>query len=292
MEQLKPPYRLIRDRLYQGKVIPFLGSGASLVNVEPDERRDNNGARHLPNVWELTQHLAKQTGFPEGEPLDLAKVAQYFDLVGGRTALREELHGIFNRNYSPALLHSYLADVPLPLLIVTTNYDDLIERAFSAKKDRAYPYDVVVHTTEPTFGDHLLWWPHGEETPRKLIPKNLDINLNAVTVIYKIHGAVDRHDPERDQYVITEDDYINFLGRMSRNNAPPKIFAELFLGYGLRDWNLRVIFNRIRKHKEQPHWAIQDNPSPLEQTFWRERGVLVYDMKIEEFVSELTSLRE
>jgi hypothetical protein len=113
-----------------------------------------------------------------------------------------------------------------------------------------------------------------------------------------MHGAVDRQDPGRDQYVITEDDYIDFLARMTKNKAIPSIFAEpfqtrhfLFLGYGLRDWNLRVVLNRIEKDMRRPSgttsWAIQNGPSPLEKRFWQEHKVEVYDVMIEDFVKEL-----
>ena len=105
---------------------------------------------------------------------------------------------------------------------------------------------------------------------------------------------------ESDQYVITEDDYIDFLTRMTKKKAVPAIFAEpfqtrhfLFLGYSLSDWNLRVVLNRIekdlRRRKGIKSWAIQYKPSRLEQRFWQERGVEVYDMTIEEFVTKLVS---
>ena len=160
------------------------------------------------------------------------------------------------------------------------------------------PYDLVVHTTDQALGDQILWWPHGESTPREVPANKLDIDLEKVTIIYKMHGTVDRKNPERDQYVITEDDYIEFLTRMSRKKAVPAIFAEpfetrpfLFLGYGLNDWNLRVVLNRIEKDLDRPKrirsWAIQHKPAPLEQRFWLERKVEVYDLTIEEFVKEL-----
>jgi hypothetical protein len=115
-----------------------------------------------------------------------------------------------------------------------------------------------------------------------------------------MHGAVDRRQPSRDQYVITEDDYIDFLARMTKNKAIPAIFAEpfqtrhfLFLGYGLNDWNLRVVLNRIEKDLRRPKsissWAIQYQPRPLEARFWQERGVEVYDQLLEEFVERIAS---
>jgi hypothetical protein len=297
MNPLGPPYPLIREGLFRGRVIPFLGSGASLGGREAGATWVKDLATYLPTATDLASYLARMAGFPNDEPPDLTKVAQYYGVVGGRDRLHDELHSIFNRDYPLTSLHTFLADVPTPLLIVTTNYDDLIERAFDAK-GRAY--DLVVHTTDPAVGDQLLWWAHGAPEPRKVNANKLVIALEAVTVIYKMHGTVDRRQPTRGQYVITEDDYIDFLARMTKNKAIPAIFAELFqsrhflfLGYGLYDWNLRVVLNRIekdlRRRKGIKSWAIQYKPRPLEQRFWQERGVDVYNMTIEEFVQELRS---
>jgi hypothetical protein len=245
----------------------------------------------------LANHLAEKTEFPSDEMRDLAKVAEYFDIVAGRVPLDRELHRIFNRDYPITSLHNFLADISAPMLLVTTNYDDLIERAF---KDRHKGFDLVVHTTDARLGDRLLWWKADATEPHEINPNRLDIDIEATTVIYKIHGTVDRRDSQRDQYVITEDDYIEVVARMTKNKAIPAIFAEafqirhfLFLGYGLRDWNLRVVLNRmekdVRRRKGIRSWAIQHKPSPMEQRFWQERGVEVYDMLIDEFVRELTA---
>jgi hypothetical protein len=288
---------LISDGLRKSRVIPFLGSGASLGGRGPGAKWCLGQTAYLPTATELANHLAERMEFPKDEEPDLTKVAQYYDVVGGRTALNEELHGIFNCDYPLTPLHNFLADVAAPLLIVTTNYDDCIERAFIAK---GRPYDLLIHTTDADIGEQLLWWQSGAPEPVLVSPNKLDLDLEKVTVIYKMHGAVDRRGPERDQYVITEDDYIDFLARMTKNKAIPAIFAEpfqtrhfLFLGYGLRDWNLRVVLNRIEKDLRRPKgigsWAIQFNSSPLEQRFWQERGVEVYNKLLDEFVGELAS---
>jgi len=72
------------------------------------------------------------------------------------------------------------------------------------------------------------------------------------TVILKIHGAVDRADDERDSFVITQDHYTAYLTRTDIASLIPVPLAAklkkshlLFLDYGLRDWNLRVILHRI-----------------------------------------------
>ena len=292
--QFSPPYRLIYENLNRGLVIPFLGAGAS---YNRDLTSPEASQQYLPTAHELANYLAHKSEFPSEESIDLAKVAQYYSLIGGRMPLYRELHRIFDRDFPLAPLHTFLASVERPLLIITTNYDDLIERAFV---QQGRPFDVVIHTTNPDLGDRLLWFAHGTNVPREINPNKLDIDLQSVTVIYKMHGTVDRRKPDRDQYVITEDDYVDFLVRMTKNKAIPAIFAEsfqtshfLFLGYSLRDWNLRVILNRIQTDLRRPSditsWGVQYKPSPMERKFWQKRGVEVYDLLLNDFVRELSA---
>ncbi|HZI48249.1 MAG TPA: SIR2 family protein [Pyrinomonadaceae bacterium] len=300
MSELLPPYPFLLDKLNSGKVIPFLGAGASLGGRIPGAKWEKGNKNFLPLGSELAGHLAETTQFPSEEACDLTKVAQYCNVAIGRTALNDELHDIFNCDYPLTSLHRFLAGVDAPLLIITTNYDDLIERALDERNREvgrtARPYDVVIHNTDVKGkGEHLLWWPYGAAEPDERVnPNKLDINLEERTVVYKMHGAVDRKQRERDNYVITEDDYVDFLARMTKNKAVPSIFADpfqtrhfLFLGYGLNDWNLRVVLNRIPKGIRS--WAIQYQPRALERRFWQERGVEVYDLKLDEFVHQLTS---
>ena len=200
-------------------------------------------------------------------------------------------------------MHQYLAEIPAPLLILTTNYDDLIERAFS-NLNPPRPYDVVIHTSEAKYGEQILWRPFSASEPIEVNPNKLDIDLSETSVVYKMHGTVDRRKEGLDQYVITEDDYIEFLARMIKSKAIPSAFAQalqtrhfLFLGYGLWDWNLRVVLNRIEKDvfqrsktkrtKDIKYWSIQSEVRPIEQRFWQERGVEVFEMEIEKFVEKL-----
>jgi hypothetical protein len=297
VDELVPPYPLIRERLAEGRVIPFLGAGASLGGRTSKATWKKGTTSFLPTGSELAKHLAATTQFPSDHAAELATVAQYFSVIGGRSGLQEELRTIFNTDYPLTSLHAYLASIAAPLLIITTNYDDLIERALRKNKR---PYDLVVHTTDTALGDRLLWTRHGELAPQEVLPNKLAIDLKQVTVVYKMHGAVDRDKSARDQYVITEDDYIDFLVRMMKNKAIPSIFAEpllsrhfLFLGYGLYDWNLRVVLSRVANsldsNRQLKSWAIQYKPSALERRFWQNRGVEIFDMLLDDFVLKLAA---
>jgi hypothetical protein len=315
-----PPYGVIQERLCAGEVIPFLGTGASMQSacdvwdkclarpIPPDANPPCYAPGRCagfnpaplatscpPKTNELACYLARLASFPDGESIDLAKVAQYFGAATGRAQLYRELHKVFNYDYPFNSLHELLTEVTAPLLIVTTNYDDLIERAFDAK-GRAY--DLIIHTTTPDMGSYILWQPHGA-TPQRIVPNKLNLDIKKTTVIYKMHGTVDRKNNRFNQFVISEDDYVNFLTRMMDSKVLPAVCAEpfqtrpfLFLGYSLRDWNLRVVLNQIEKslrprRDKNKSWAIQHPVSPLENLFWQEKGINVYDRTIEQFVTEL-----
>ena len=64
----------------------------------------------------------------------------------------------------------------------------------------------------------------------------------------------------------------------------------LFLGYSLRDWNLSVILHRIWGERQLTYksWAIQLDPEPIEQEFWRKRDVDILNIPLEDYISALT----
>ena len=308
----EPPYGIIWNRLKAGGVVPFLGAGASFVGRTPDASWDACAPRFLPSGLELARFLADEAGFPASDPgdrNDLAKVSSYYADIAGRRPLRERLRDVLNHDYQSGPLHELLADIPAPLLIVVTNYDTLVEQAFRAK---GKPYDLVIYPTDrKAIANAILWWPHGASEPLVKEPRKLDIDLARTTVIYKMHGTIMPENNKWDSFVITEEDYVEFLSRMTTNTAIPSLFypyfrerSFLFLGYSLRDWNLRVILKNLSKYfpKRQanrdddedqlPSWAIQRNPFELERKLWDKRRVTIFDVALDEFARKLRERME
>jgi len=295
---LPPPYPVIYEAVVTGAVIPFLGAGAPLYSRNPtvtpwfERQQGKDVINYLPTATELARYLAAKTQLPETEYGELTKMAQYYEAVSGSVLLKQRLREIFSYKQDPTPLHKFLAGAPSPLLIVTTNYDDLMERAYQAI---GKAYDVVVNITE---SPKVLWYEHAAAAPQEILADELLIDLDKTSVVYKIHGAIDRRPNSIGTYVITEDDYVEFLTRMTRKSVIPPIFAEpfqtrpfLFLGYGLYDWNLRVILNRIQEFRGHPKfksWAIETLSKPVERKLWEARGVDVYDgITPSEFLAEL-----
>ena len=311
----EPPYGIIASKLKRGNVIPFLGAGASLGKRKPPTAKfDPVNRDFLPNATELAAVLAEEARFPSDDPnerRDLAKVSSYYaEVSGDRPTLRERLRDLLDstpktslaeaKASEPLTLHRFLAALPSRQVIVTTNYDSLIEQAFDEAKK---PYDLVIYPadrlTESDYVNSVLWWQHGEE-PKPVESKKLDEVLDLLktprTVIFKMHGTRHPSDKSYDHFVVTEEDYVEFLSRMTTQLAIPSIFyphfrerSFLFLGYGLRDWNLRVLLKNLPKHTDEQlrSWAIQKNPSELEQMLWGKRDVSIYDLTLDKFVMKL-----
>jgi hypothetical protein len=179
---------------------------------------------------------------------------------------------------------------------VTTNYDDLLERAFTAANQ---PFDVVSYVAEGEHrGKFLHRPPAGEALLIERPNEYRGLSLEQRPVILKIHGAVDRDVPERDSFVITEDHYINFLTRTDISNLIPVTLAAklrkshfLFLGYSLRDWNLRVILHRIWGEQKLVYksWVIQASQQELDQKLWTQRDVEILNVSLEDYLAELNA---
>ena len=299
-------YFLVADRLLSGRVVPFLGAGANLCG-RPEGVPWALG-EFLPSGRELAERLARRSRYPLDGDLDLLRVAQYVDAVLGEQALYEYLRATFDADYPPTSLHRLLADVAAemrdlgrpPLLILTTNYDDALERAF---EKRGVPCEVLWY--EAKRGDARGRFRHRRSDKIVTIDRPneyLTPELREHTSILKLHGAIDRGDAKSDSYVITEDNYIDYLSTGDIAKQIPVTLLEkmgeshfLFLGYSLRDWNLRVILNRIwgQQTLDLKSWAVQRRQatgklSEIEQKLWRDRGdVDVLYVPLDEYVTHV-----
>ncbi len=286
---MEPPYELITEGLASGRVIPFLGAGASLTSRPKDVVWKSPKDNFLPTGSELAKYLDERSGYPSETTLGLLRVAQYYDGVAGRGGLDDALHAIFARSYQPGEVHEYLTECCCPL-IVTTNYDTLLEEAFSRKGKTC---NVVVYK----MATPLAYVKRAGATAWESVePQRLTLDLQDRPTIFKMHGSSIAEAPDEDSYVITEDDYVDFLSRMSGQTAVPAIFGEpfrrshfLFLGYGLKDWNLRVILHKIWKDwpRKYASWAIQEHADPLEREFWSGRKLTIFEMGIAEFLAQV-----
>ena len=271
-----PDYVEIAKLLRAGRIVPFLGPGASEVAVK------------------LAELVAHRTSFPADEPKhvrqNLAAVASFFArephmrqfLIDYLKAvfLDPNLEEGFTKRLTPGPLHRQLALNQQPLLLITTNFDNLLEQAF--EKD-GRKYHLIISR-----GHNVQYRapgaPPGDFEERQGEKLDLFVDTLEYSVIYKIHGGAAKDY----QFVVTEEDHVKLLGNGSALPIPAcfeKGIRErsfLFLGYGLQDWNFRVMLCNLRDSYGDSlgrSWTIQREASAAENELWRSHGVKnVFDL--------------
>jgi DNA-binding SARP family transcriptional activator len=280
-----------------GRLVIMLGPG---VNAASAQAQEGNG---VPKRDQLTARLAEAFGCPPEHAGELTKVAQYAAVTRGVGPLYDELHALLDCDQAPGPVHHFLAGLaalsrelgaPQPI-IVSTNYDRAVERAFA---DAGEQIDVVTYMSigrdrgrfvhRSADGDlHVITTPNAYA----------DVPLETRAVLLKIHGDVDL-EPDRDaeSFVVSEDDYIGYLAETGISGVLPVTLAArlrrshfLFLGYGLVDWSFRVFLHRLWPDEQPAYrsWAVHPDAGALEREFWRRRAIELVDLSLEEEVDRL-----
>ncbi len=243
--------------------------------------------RWLPRPEEMARRLAKANKYPFADEENLARVAQYLATTStGRkeynarcefletlmaefvTRLPEEMRP--EKEYDtlteligavgwkrlaaddPNETHRVLARLGLPLYL-TTNYDSFMVEALSAEKDIEPAREICRWNGQL---DRLLpsrFEPVGEY---ELDPK--------APMVYHLFGS----DEEANSLVLTEDHYCSFLAQVPAQQRIPYTLRAalatrtlLFIGYGLYDWEFRVLMHalgiRLPKSFQIEHVAVQ-----------------------------------
>jgi len=227
------PWDELVRRIQREELTPFLGAGIS----RPP----------LPGAAELAGKLAdEEPKYPFVERGDLMQVGQYMaTLLDGsapKGLVAEVLRKLGEPDFDDVLQpHRVLASLPIPIYL-TTNYDDFMERAI--RKENRTPLVEICKWNSELIRRNLKTY---------LIEHDPDVSS---PVVFHLHGHID----VPDSFVLTEDDYLDFIVNVRRYEGspdpraqvlPPKIHelisstSLLFIGYGLRDWNLRVLLRAL-----------------------------------------------
>jgi len=292
----------------------FLGAKA---NVDDQERPLPSGAMLLPDDTVLAEFLAVKARMKSGER-ELAEVAQYARMLRGEPRVFSWVRQALSIDPEPGPVHAYLARLPSRLeelglekryqMIVTPKLDVALEKALRSAGE---PFDVAIYIapgTEHPHAGRFVHLPWGAAEPRLILAPNeyrgFPISAGSCeltrTVVVRINGAIDNADlgySWPNNFVITEDHYIDFLGgRAPEEVVPAQILAKLrqasclFLGYAIADWRLRVFLHWIwpgEKPSAALRWAVDSNPSMLERQTWQGAGVGLYQSRLTDYVQGL-----
>lgn len=310
-DQLDSFWTTLLDNIKDGECTPILGPGVT--------------SDLLPSPVELAQHLAAKYDYPFRATKSLPRVAQFVATID-KSRLRKEIVNVmidgFQRRLElpvlaeqPAKLsdaiaatewgtlawemherevHSLLADLKLPLY-VTTNFDNFMSQALTQNGTpaRQVTIDWRARTQLQAGLSHFDIEP--PPTP-------------AEPVVLHLFGT----DADLSSLVLTEDDFLDYLARISRDfqyRMPANVNALLtsntliFLGFRLDDLDLKVILRGILTNLDMARWgrlhvavqleaeevdqAKQEEVARFFQRYFASSKIDVYWGSAQQFVAEL-----
>ena len=217
MKTSADPREVCKELIADGKVIPFVGSGLS--------------ARFKFPTWSgLVDLIAQELGWdPDVFRLsgNFMQLAEYYVAKKGAVGeLRSKLDKLFHAedvDIAASKAHEQLVALNLPV-IYTTNYENVIERAFE------------IHGSKYNKKFHVI----------ANIDSFLDLSSDA-TQIVKFHGTFS----DDASLVLTESNYFERLAFESpldiRLRSDMLGSTLLFLGYSFSDMNLRLMLYKLMK---------------------------------------------
>jgi len=283
--------------------------------------------RELPNLEAVLTAVISITGVANPAP-PLLSVASYYQYREGEGGLWDALRPAFATVSQTTETHKLVAEIAKNhvenpgnpelrkfqrhYLAVTTNYDELIESAMS---EAGVPYCVI---TVPKTGDrvrvrfapavaqYLGYSPKAleqlqldleeSEPSVKARPDNFNFDVSKpVAIIYKIHGSIAESEKLHNSVIISDEDYIDNIGK---NGTTAKLVPNtiktplgycdfLFLGYSFSDWNIRSLFRSLRSIRQKPtknDYAVLRDLQPYESKFFEKNQIKIAVTDLDTFV--------
>lgn len=269
-------FKLITNAIETGKCLAFLGAGA----CTPFTNHKSEIIKGLPTGGQLSETLASQCKHFKGNKYDLLKVAEYYLYAcgGDRDQLEKALRRELKVTKEPRPIHTVLAQLQKIKVMITTNYDNLLDDELD--KYRELTKDVYRCRNSTT--GHFRHTTFLEDND---------------VVLHKMHGSLD----VPGSMVITRSDYIYYLANLHDvDRGMPEYFRKtmipqctlLFLGYGLEDWNLQVIWDGVLSRNaalnpSKKAFALVKDPKDSQIDYWRDKNIILLNQDLTKFAEEL-----
>lgn len=272
-----PGFNVIVEQVTKGECVLFLGSAvhspsSSDPDIYPMAKRPSIGS-------ELSLILAERSRFAHDlgneDARNLQRVSLYHEMRLSRNDLVNQVKNHVQKDKEPSPMLELLARLNFPL-VITTNYDQLFETAIE-KVGKTYSRGVYnPESNRKTLNQYYF---SAEAQSATALARNRTRIDSDNPFILKIHGDIVE---DSASIVITDEDYIKFVLRMGErgvgNPVPEfvrsklKEWPTLFIGYSLKDYNLRLLFTTLRwkidPAKFPKMYSIDLRPDPLIREYW------------------------
>ena len=245
------------------RAILFLGAGAS-------KESKNSLGQTPPDADQLRDILAQRFFGMSIKNRDVTAVAEMaIASSGGAQQVFETVRQSFE-GFEPSKAHKLISAFNWRM-IATTNYDLLVERAFSDSRQRLQTLVRFVKDDEP-------------------IEENLQAAVNPVPYL-KLHGCLDHIFDNDIPLVLSREQYESYSTNRTRLFNRLKDFAQesaiVFIGYRLDDAHVRELIYKIGSNKRPRWYIVTPDAQDYDTKFWATRNIEVLKCRFGEFMTAL-----
>lgn len=200
----------------------------------------------------------------------LSIIGEYCIAESDLRTVQHYIAEIFNR-YTPSESQKAVADFRWAAL-VTTNYDQIIEKAYAANKERLQSPVPILRNSDRV---------------------DYDLRSPDAVPLLKLHGCVSMVDEIAYPLILTIDQYVtHFAGREKLFNRFTEYAGEysvVYVGYQIEDSDIRSILLKLDKPEmSRPmQYVVTPSPSPRDQRIWAAKKITTIDGTFDQFMTEL-----
>jgi hypothetical protein len=255
-----------------------------ILMLGPDAAIGEGQERPLTEI--LAKELAEEIDLGDKENIDtwdLAQVAQCYCMSEGRQSLEARVSAFYEKRKNLCSdFHRDLAALPFYFTVTTT------------------PDNMFIKALEKAGKKPLKKWYHF----RGVNPRIVEEWSEGKPLVFYLYGTMD----DQNSLLLTENDLLDYLVALISNNPPmpSNVRSELqdesksflFLGFGFRQWYLRILLHVLQGEKKgSPSVAMEHfnskktNPDQLRQTllFFRrtDKKIKIFEQPFDKFAADL-----
>jgi hypothetical protein len=271
--------QLIIESFASGNAIPYIGPGVLALK--------HSGSQLPGSPLALAGCLASKSSVPFKIKNNLTAAAQFIENFKHRRTVSNAMTEAFGADAQPTDLHILLMNLPALPLVVHAWYDDLPQKALSARSEWGMAQGV-------SQSEHFGNWVHYYDADGSQAGVHYgDRHAGWKTLLYQPLGSVW---PERN-FLVSDSDFVEVLTEIDIQTPIPDVVQQirkgrsfLFLGCRFSTQLERMFARQIMKRSSEEHWAVlPDEPTRNEARFLAQFNIERLPMTLSEFSAALST---
>ena len=273
------PLGVIAESFARGNAIPYIGPGVLALK--------HRGSQLPGSPLALAGCLTSKSCVPFKIKNNLTAAAQFIENFKHRRTVSKAMTEAFGADAQPTGLHTLLMSLPALPLVVHAWYDDLPQKALSARAGWGMAQGV-------SQSEHFGNWVHYYDSDGTQAGVRYgDRQADWKTLLYQPLGSVW---PERN-FLVSDSDFVEVLTEIDIQTPIPEVVQEirkgrnfLFLGCRFSTQLERMFARQIMKRSSEKHWAVlPEEPTRNEARFLEQYNIERLPMTLSEFAATFST---